>query len=72
MYEIVPRILFRIPKLICLFSVLFLLRCVSLSAQLAPVNPAPADANELIRSLLGGGKIQHIVFIIKENRSFDH
>jgi len=72
MYEIVLRILFRIPKLICLFSVSFLLLCVSLSAQLAPVNPAPADANELIRSLLGGGKIQHIVFIIKENRSFDH
>jgi phospholipase C len=43
----------------------WILLSASLYGQTAP-------NSELLRSLLGNGKIKHVVFIMKENRTFDH
>jgi phospholipase C len=64
---------FRVFQALCLAGASCLLLCAGLYAQTAPVKGGATDSKDtLLGSLLGNGKIQHVVFIMKENRSFDH
>jgi phospholipase C len=64
---------FSISRKFFLASASWLLLCASLCGQAAPANAGGSDPNgEVLRSLLGNGKIKHVVFIMKENRTFDH
>jgi len=55
-----------------LTGVSWLLLCASLYGQVPGRIVATEPNKELLRSLLSNGKIKHVVFIMKENRSFDH
>jgi len=63
----------RFAKELLLAAASWLLLSACLCAQTVPGNvvmiqPTAQD----VRALLGSGKIQHVVYIMKENRSFDH
>jgi phospholipase C len=64
---------FRVSKKAFLTGASWMLLCVSLHGQTVPGNiVATQSSNESLRALLSNGKIQHVIFIMKENRSFDH
>ena len=63
---------FHVSKTLFLTGASWLLLCVSLYGQTAQTSAVATDPNSELRALLGNGKIQHVVFIMKENRSFDH
>jgi phospholipase C len=63
---------FHISKGLFLTGTLCFLLSASLYGQRALVNSGATEQKESLQTLLGNGKIQHVVFIIKENRSFDH
>ena len=62
---------FHVSKGVFLTCASCLLLCASLYGQLAPAAGTTASEDP-IQSLLGSGKIKHVVIIMKENRSFDH
>ncbi len=62
----------RVAKGLFQIGVACLMFCASMQGQLAPTGDVANPPNkDLLRALLGNGKIKHVVFIMKENRTFD-